>query len=114
MAGKGLRLLWSPTSVGGVIAQSMTAWPQVINGSVKLNHIYIKSARPSTTFDFKITSPSGNDILVRPNNVGEISEAKELVMSGLYTLTIYNVTNGAVMLDDTFSGEFMFQELKNK
>ena len=113
--GKGFRLRWQPTSVGSVIAESMTTWTQVVNGSVKLNHIFLKASKGDTTFDFKITSPTGNDILVRNDIAGTLSEASELVMRGLYVLTISNVKNGeGANVDDSFEGEFTVQELKNK
>jgi hypothetical protein len=109
MAGKGFRLTWSPTTVGSVFSQSMTAWTQVINGSVRLNNVFVKSTGTGTQFNFKIISPTGNIIYHRENVVGELSEEKNLLMRGLYTLTIENCNP-----DDTLSGEFMFQDAKDK
>jgi hypothetical protein len=109
MAGKGLRLTWQPTTVGGIKSESMTLWTSVINGSVRLNHIFLKSTLAGTQFNFKITSPTGNVIYHREDVVGELSEEKSLIMRGLYTLTIENCNP-----DDTFSGEFMCKDEKDK
>ena len=120
MSGKGFNLTWNPTSVGSTVTITMsgttgTNWSQVVNSSVRLNHIFLKASADDTTFDFRITSPLGNNILNRKNNVGELNEAFELIMRGIYTLTISNVKNGeGLAIDDTFAGEFAFKDEKDK
>lgn len=117
MAGKGFRLIWSPTTSDYEASRQMTAvyWPQVVNGSCKLNNIFIRAGQGTTIFDFKITSPSNNDIFVRKDIAGEINEPQNLMMRGIYTLTIDNVrTAEDVKVNDTFSCEFMFQDIKDK
>lgn len=113
--GKGFILTWNPTSSGGTVSSQRTTWTQIINGSVKLNQVVIKATRADTIFDFKITAPSGNFPLHRKNIDGTLNERPELVMRGTYTLTIENVKNGeGTTVDDSFTGDFTFQELKNK
>lgn len=115
MAGKAFRLRWQPTSSSGTITQSMSSWTQIVNGSVRLEHLFLKSSRADTQFDFKITSPNGNVIFSRLGNVGELIEPPNLLMRGIYTFTLENVKNSeGVTLDDTFEGEFFFKDIKDK
>jgi hypothetical protein len=115
MAGKGFCLTWTPTTVGGTKTQSMTAWPQLVNGSLRLNHIFIKALAADTQFNFKITSPSGNIVFHRENINSELSEAPDIILRGLYSLTIEKVTTGeGTQKDDTFAGEFMMKDEKDK
>jgi hypothetical protein len=109
MAGKGFRLSWRPTTVGGTISESMSSWTQLVNGSVNLKQAIIK-ANGNVSFDFKIISPTGNTIYGMKGNNLEFNDAPNLVLQGLYTFVIENCAPG----DATFEGEFMFEEKKNK
>jgi hypothetical protein len=108
MAGKGFRLRWQPTTVGGTISESMSSWTQVVNGSVVLNQIIIKAAG-NVSFDFRITSPTGNNIYVSKGNNEELNDRPNLIMRGTYTLVIENSSANVA-----YEGEFMFQDAKDK
>ena len=110
MAGKGFRLRWQPTTVGGTISESMTSWTQVVNGSVMLKHIFLRSSGDNTKFDFKIVSPTGNRIFYRKDNHVEINEVPNILMRGLYVLTIENADPKV----DTYTLEAMFMDIKDK
>lgn len=109
MAGKGFRLRWQPTAVAGTISESMTSWPQLVNGALILNQIFIKS-NPTTVFNFKIISPTGNVVWKRDGIDGELNESPDLLLRGLYTLKIDN----AEELTAKFEGEFMFWDKKDR
>lgn len=108
MAGKGLRLTWNPTTVGGSKSESMSAWTQIVNGSVVLDQIIV-TAPTNISFDFRIVSPTGNNVYVVKGNNEVLNDRPNIIMRGLYTLVIEKSS-----ADVAFVGEFMIQELKNK
>ncbi len=108
MAGKGFRLTWSPTTTSGSVSEQMTSWPQLAHGALILNHIFVKS-NPTTVFDFKIISPTGNVVWERKGINGELNEMPDILLRGLYTLKIENAE-----IDASFTGEFMFWDKKDK
>lgn len=108
MAGKGFMLPWRPTTSSGNVEEVMTSWPQLVHGSLMLNHIFLRSS-PTTVFDFAIVSPSGYEVFKRTGVSGEINEKPDLIMRGLYTLRITNAE-----VDGTYEGEFMFLDKKDK
>ncbi len=108
MAGKGFRLRWNPTTSSGTISESMTSWPQIVNGSAILNQIVLK-ANKNISFDFRIQSPTGNNAYVSRGNNEELNDRPNLIMKGTYILVIEKAS-----IDAVFTGEFMFQDAKDK
>lgn len=115
MAGKGFRLSWTPTTVNGEISESMSSWTQIVNGSVELRQI-ILSASKNVSFDFRIVSPTGNNIYIYRGNAEILNDSPNIIMRGTYTFVIENVKipNTNTITDDTFTGEFMFADKKDK
>lgn len=108
MAGKAFRLKWTATTSGGSYSESMSSWPQIVNGSCQINHLFIRSSQ-NITYDFKITSPSGAVIFSRKDIAQELNESPNMMMRGLYTFTIENAS-----ADDTISLEALVKDVKDR
>jgi len=109
MAGKGFRLRWQPTTSGGTISESMSSWTQIVNGSVVLEQIVL-SAGSNRTFDFRIVSPTGNNVYLAKGNVEVLNDKPNIIMRGTYTFVIENCSPS----DTTFNGDCLFRDLKDK
>ena len=108
MAGKIFKYRWQPTTVSGVLEENMTTWTALINGSAILNHIFLRASKSNTLFNFKIISPLSNVIFQRKNIDMELNETPKIAVRGLYSLRIENSQP-----DDTYEGEFAFEERKD-
>ncbi len=108
MAGKGFRLTWSPTTSGGTVSESMSSWPQIVNGSATLDQVIINAGK-NVTFNFRIVSPTGNNAYVSKGNNEVLNDRPNILMKGLYTLVIEEASS-----DFSPTTEFMFYDKKVK
>lgn len=74
------------------------------SGGLNLKLITLTPANLTTSFTFKITSPTGQ-VIKQLTAKGRVSDAIDIPMSGIYTLAI----TGATLLTEIITGELTFE-----
>jgi len=73
---------------GTITVSSGTGTATIVSKHMLVRHILVKATTSTTSFDVKLTDINDLDVLIREDNVGELSEMIAMPAYGNFTLTV--------------------------